>query len=736
MEAFLGTLQGHDLSAVLTSCEPELQELMHQIDIMVAHKRSQWEQEIQVMESRLLGTETELKSTKGLLERKHTEVEVLRRQLEETQATQQDLASKHEEQLQHVRNELAKLKRSYEKLQRKHLKEAREGNRSREEDKSEVNRLSSKLEEYRHRSAEWEQQRAQYQKQVASLEAQRKALAEQFKQMPAVTVSPCSMFQQMPGSSKQEHQNEHVSLSEVQKLRDQLEKAQDTLHVQERDLERLELLQGELGDSQKELQVSWWQSIDPPKWYGEEKAELQATLETQNEFVHSASVQQQQLRTELTRLTRVLQAKEHVIRSLEECMRDRGVSTGLSPLRQELERTLHQLQNSQSCEGHLKAEVARLRESLEGTQGQKMDSCVKHQDLSQMEEEHNRSLGEVKRLKGELQLMEQTRLAEVEGMKKKVSQLTKELHQRDITIATLSGSASSIEHQMRSEIERSERRASELKVTQVQLETLKIENQHLTQILERVDSRSSKRGDGSLASLRESYMSSLSSLEQENQQLRQELAEMRARLEVSMQTWQDKYERVLLQNQGKMSQMRVTEGRKDAGAQQEHEEELAVTQAQRQHVAVRYEEALQNPQRRFERTAKSPPQQASDRLNSQSLGSGSASAASSSSSTQGMAESKDVCVSTDMAPGRPEEPSTSSSGSVESLYLMGRDDGLPQARCASSPAASVAARYLEEEDLRSQELLNRLDSHIQGMREDNTKTMRKYLGEAAGPPAL
>lgn len=51
-------------------------------------------------------------------------------------------------------------------------------------------------------------------------------------------------------------------------------------------------------------------------------------------------------------------------------------------------------------------------------------------------------------------------------MRKEVSQLTSELHQRDITIATLTGSASSIERQLRAEVERAERRASELKVHQ------------------------------------------------------------------------------------------------------------------------------------------------------------------------------------------------------------------------------------------------------------------------------
>lgn len=49
-------------------------------------------------------------------------------------------------------------------------------------------------------------------------------------------------------------------------------------------------------------------------------------------------------------------------------------------------------------------------------------------------------------------------------MRKEVSQLTNELHQRDINIATLTGSTSSVERQLRAEVERAERRAAELKV--------------------------------------------------------------------------------------------------------------------------------------------------------------------------------------------------------------------------------------------------------------------------------
>lgn len=52
-----------------------------------------------------------------------------------------------------------------------------------------------------------------------------------------------------------------------------------------------------------------------------------------------------------------------------------------------------------------------------------------------------------------------------------------------------------------------------------------------------------------------------------------------------------------------------------------------------------------------------------------------------------------------------------------------------------SPAHGVIGCFLEEERLQSEELMQKLDLHIQGMRESNARTVSKYRSGGSGPEA-
>uniref|UniRef100_A0A3B4B2A6 Uncharacterized protein n=1 Tax=Periophthalmus magnuspinnatus TaxID=409849 RepID=A0A3B4B2A6_9GOBI len=223
---FLLSILSLRLSLVLSSCEPELQELMRQIDIMISQQRTQWEAEIWTTQVQLKTAQEELSTSRELLQRK---------ELEQQESTKAELISKYEQQLQKVCEELNKLKRSYQKLHRKHMKQDSTG--AKDSDHSEVSRLKEKIEEQQRHSADWEQQCVKYQKQLATIETLNKSLTQE---------------SQWSLSKEREHKD---CCSQLQHLQAQLEKTQDSLHSQALELERLRPLEVWLGQYQREKKV-------------------------------------------------------------------------------------------------------------------------------------------------------------------------------------------------------------------------------------------------------------------------------------------------------------------------------------------------------------------------------------------------------------------------------------------------------------------------------------------------
>ncbi|XP_044886009.1 centrosomal protein of 63 kDa isoform X7 [Mauremys mutica] len=620
MEALLERMQkqGHGGRGFLTSCEAELQELMKQIDIMVAHKKSEWEGQTQALETCLRIRDHELSSVKTLLDEKRKEVGRLRQQLEHTEQDKQGMAVEYEQQLKKFQEELGRLKRSYEKLQKKQLKEAREGPKCQGDDRSEVSRLTKKIEEFRQKSLDWEKQRLLYQQQVASLEAQRKALAEQSE-----------LIQQTQLTNRKQvlESVQLASQSEIQHLASKLERANDTICANELEVERLNMrvddltgasqkiledhqrVQEELGHSKKMLEV-----------LQEEKLELRVTLQSQEDFIKSSKMHQEQLQKELASITETLHSKELLIRSLEEHLHEKQLSQEFP----ELEHVLLQLDLAQKNEKNLQSEVARL----EGSLGAINARCI---------------------------------------------QLSKELMEK--------------------------------------CKELRVMEEHHCQAKAEIK----KAKDVPVADIQESYTTALNKLEAENQQLQKDLAETKAKLEFSTQVCRDKYESIVQQMQSKVTEIKDTESRRTQELQHKHEEERRKLQARLEKTIQHYKGEIQ--------TLKA--QHVSPGMGAVSGAAGGLSPHISRSSSKESLSSDSLLGADPLPPVLDGKQDFTDDASRESVSSQQREV-VPLCPLPTAPIGSIAARFLEEEEVRSQHILERLDAHIEELKRESERTVKQF----------
>ncbi|XP_058887109.1 centrosomal protein of 63 kDa-like isoform X3 [Acipenser ruthenus] len=298
MDPLVEGVAQRDLQGIIP-CEAELQELMHQIDIMVSHKRCEWERQRQTLEARLEVREQELLNTRYSFDSKNQEVGRLHHLLEEMDKSNKATVQKYEEQLNGLQSELGKLKSSYKKLQRHHIRQARETSKETEEEDSlfETSKLNRKLEEFRAKAKEWEKQRAVYQTSLTSLESHRRSLADK-----------CELFQKMEEELSELRQELHT--------RDDLLKAAD---LEEKQLRR----EGAKLREQLTKQVSAirMEEQSSKNMMATEMLNLKVDLESTCQQLQASQNKEQILRAEMTRLQSGLEASHSHCMQLKDCLR-------------------------------------------------------------------------------------------------------------------------------------------------------------------------------------------------------------------------------------------------------------------------------------------------------------------------------------------------------------------------------------------------------------------------------
>ncbi|KAB0358558.1 hypothetical protein FD754_002714 [Muntiacus muntjak] len=631
MEALLEGIQnrGHD-GGFLTSCEAELQELMKQIDIMVAHKKSEWEGQTHALETCLDIRERELKALRSQLDLKH--------------------------------KELGRLKRSYEKLQKKHVRDFRGNAKNHREDRSEIERLTGKI------------------------EAQ---LANRKQKLESVELS---------------------SQSEIQHLSSKLERANDTICANELEIERLTMRVNDLVGTnmtimqeQRQKEEKLRESEKLLEVLQEEKRELKAALQTQENFIHDARIQKEKLQAKLKAVD--TQHTVETIRSLEEPLAERRYA---SQGQGDLQNVLCQLDFTHTSEELLQAEVMRLEGSLESVSATckqlSQELMEKYGELKKMEVHNNEYRAEIKQLKEQILQAEQSYSSVLEGMKMEISQLTRELHQRDITIASTKSSSSDMEKRLKAELQKAEEKAVEHKEMLGQLESLKLENRHLSDMVMKLELGLHEAKEISLADLHENYIEALNKLVSENQQLQKDLMDTKGQLEISTQICKNNRDRIFKPTHSRVPEFKNTEF-KPAHGQHRHDEMKAEP----------YKAGFHSPQG-----------QASESIEPVSLSRGfSPQSHQISSCCSTVSLPSNFLCKTQSLPSMLDTNETNFSDTI-SESINDPEDFTSSCPLPLSPLGSIATRFLEEEELRSHHILERLDAHIEELKRESEKTVKQF----------
>ncbi|XP_010084959.1 PREDICTED: deuterosome protein 1 [Pterocles gutturalis] len=422
--------------AKASPCEAELQELVHQVDIVVNSKKVEWEKKIKFLQAKMDIQDKELASAQRKLDQKGQEVGLLRQKLEDLQKTKSKMAQNYETQLQALKSQVSKLTHSYEKLQSHQLKQKKVESREKCEESletpSELSNLYKKLEEFKEKSREWDKKETICQNYLIYLDAQQKLLSEK-----------CNLFQkqtqnyQFQISNKKQNKEEVISYGQPKSEKDELiiEKLKATLN-------KIAINKNKLEEENLRLQEDLKMYQNKCQNMEAGFSEMRNELQSRDALWRRIQLACQQLHTELLKIREYKDMQEIQIKHQSSCVQ-----------------LTDQLENKN-------AELLLLAQSQEGQR-----------------EEPNKIRNHVYR-------EEQSHRSEQERMKTEISDLTEELHQKEITIATIMEKASLLERQLKMELEIKDKLLAKQQLLDFQYKVIKSENTHLKEMVENQECKS------------------------------------------------------------------------------------------------------------------------------------------------------------------------------------------------------------------------------------------------------
>ncbi|KFO85031.1 Coiled-coil domain-containing protein 67, partial [Buceros rhinoceros silvestris] len=417
-------------------CEGELQELVHQIDIVVNSKKVEWERKMQALEAKMDIQDQELASAQSKLDQKGQEVGLLQQKLEDLQKTKYEMAHHYETQLQALQSQVSKLTHSYEKLRSHHLKQKKVENRETCEKSletpPELSNSYKKLEKSKAKSREWDKKGTICQNHPVYLVAQQKLLSEN-----------CNLFQkqtqnyQFQIGNKKQNQEEVITYGQPESEKDELI------------IEKLKVTVNEIALNKSKIEEENLKLREDLKMYQNQCQNMEASFSAMRNELQSRDALWRRIQLECQQFhTKLLKIREY----------------------EDMQET--QIRHESSCVEHA--------EQLEN----------KNTELLLLAQTQECQREKLNKIRNHVYQEEQSHRSEQERMKTEISDLTEELHRQEITIATIMEKAGLLERQLKMELEIKDQLLAKQQLLDLRYKAIKSENTHLKDIFKKQECKS------------------------------------------------------------------------------------------------------------------------------------------------------------------------------------------------------------------------------------------------------
>ncbi|XP_031816854.1 deuterosome assembly protein 1 isoform X11 [Sarcophilus harrisii] len=378
--------------------------------------------------------------------------------------------------------EFSKLTNSFEKLRLHQMKQC--GTLKKDEIPFELSNINQKLEEFRAKSREWDKQEILYQNHLVSLDAQQKLLSEKCNQFQKQAQS----YQSQLNGKKQCLEDASLNNPEIARLTCEPDIGSDTVERDEFIIEKLKSAVSEIAISRNKLQDENQKLLQELKMYQRQCQTMEAGLsEVKNE----------------------LQSRDDLLRVIE-------------MERLQLHRELLKIGEYQNFQDNPKRLEPSYSHILKEPERKKKELFSLTADQANQEKELNKL-----QIRNNLYQEEQSPNSEQERMRTEISDLTEELHQKEITIATVMKKAALLERQLKMELEIKEKMLAKQQLSDMRYKAVRSENTHLKGMMGDLETGRYLNVDYCNKE-HARYTASINKLEYENERLRNDLAKLQA----------------------------------------------------------------------------------------------------------------------------------------------------------------------------------------------------------------